>query len=565
MSITQQIMSNPGKYSIQQLQHAMDIGTIPAYIAIPLIQQKAQEAKMAQMSATGQQALPQNAPTVAEQVMQEAAPSGIGALPTNLPAKGYAPGGIIAFDNGGYVDEYGSMYSVPDVTGYETPLTPPAGIRKFFQTLNPFESEESKALRAKQDKRMYVPPPGYDKNGRPVTPTTAQIEQKKATSAPAAPLPPPSQMPPATSKTPASGEPSYKAPSVSGISGITNPYTKSVVDELKKQLNPIYLDESKYIPKELTSGEAAQNVRDMQAAFGVSDKPYNEQMERLKKRGEILEAQRGRSKWDALAMAGFSMAAGKSPYFLQNVAEGGIKGLQNYKEAQEKLNESQERLDAANFAVADAQNRFRMEGSKEAATDLRENKRDVAAAKRDVAKDSVAAQRAAKTAQTNIDVNALNTGMEVAYKNADLQLRKVGLNIQSFSAETQRKMLEKPDLINTTLGFLNQDPKFTNASGTDKARMFTDAVSMAHRTATGSQGFGLRKAYEEDFKIGGGQYNEYKRIEKAKGRDAAEKFREDYINRKMRAAGVMGNVMESSAGAELVYDPASGTLKPASQ
>jgi hypothetical protein len=92
------------KLSIPQLQTAIQNGTIPSFIGIPLLNQKvtdAQKAKMASQRMQQQQQGPQ--PTIADQVMQHAqATAGIPALPTNLSdEESYANGGIVAFAGGG--------------------------------------------------------------------------------------------------------------------------------------------------------------------------------------------------------------------------------------------------------------------------------------------------------------------------------------------------------------------------------------------------------------------------------------------------------------------------------
>lgn len=107
MSIAQQIMSDPGKYSIQELQHAMDIGLVPAYIAVPLIQQKTQQQQQLQMAAQGANAPQDESPTVVDDVLSQAdQTNGIDVLPTGLPEQGFAPGGIVAFDDGGEVKHF---------------------------------------------------------------------------------------------------------------------------------------------------------------------------------------------------------------------------------------------------------------------------------------------------------------------------------------------------------------------------------------------------------------------------------------------------------------------------
>lgn len=114
-------MAMAEKLSIPQLQQAIQSGSLPAYVGIPLLQEKMKLQKS--MQAMGQQQGEQ--PTVAEQVMQEAqqetqqqmqqrmAGPGIDQLPSNLPTydeeefgdDSYAGGGIVAFAKGEAVED----------------------------------------------------------------------------------------------------------------------------------------------------------------------------------------------------------------------------------------------------------------------------------------------------------------------------------------------------------------------------------------------------------------------------------------------------------------------------
>lgn len=88
------------KLSIQQLTKAVQDGTVPSFIGIPLIQEKMKE----QASASAMQP---KAPPIAQQVMQQAeAMQGVPALPSNMPQE-YAQGGILSYAGGGdlYDDE----------------------------------------------------------------------------------------------------------------------------------------------------------------------------------------------------------------------------------------------------------------------------------------------------------------------------------------------------------------------------------------------------------------------------------------------------------------------------
>jgi len=59
--------------------------------------------------------------------------------------------------------------------------------------------------------------------------------------------------------------------------------------------------------------------------------------------------------WMALAEAGLGMAAGKSPFALSNIAEGGMKGVAAYKAGQDKLRETEDKIFDAQAKVAEAQ------------------------------------------------------------------------------------------------------------------------------------------------------------------------------------------------------------------
>jgi len=94
-------MADAEKLSVDQLQKAIQTGTLPAYVGIPLIQDKMNQQKEAQAMMQGGQ---QKQPPIADQVMAEAAQHGIDSAPSNLPTE-MAGGGIIAFDDGGLAED----------------------------------------------------------------------------------------------------------------------------------------------------------------------------------------------------------------------------------------------------------------------------------------------------------------------------------------------------------------------------------------------------------------------------------------------------------------------------
>jgi hypothetical protein len=90
-------MAMAERLSVPQLQQAIQSGSLPAYIGVPLIEQKMKAQKQA---AVAQQ--PESKP-IAQEVMEQA--SGIDSVPSNLPVSGYNEGGIVAFAAGGDVDD----------------------------------------------------------------------------------------------------------------------------------------------------------------------------------------------------------------------------------------------------------------------------------------------------------------------------------------------------------------------------------------------------------------------------------------------------------------------------
>jgi soluble lytic murein transglycosylase-like protein len=94
-------MGTAEKLSVAQIQQAIKSGTLPAYVGIPMLQDKL---KQEQAARAAQQQVQQQQPSIAEQVMAQAS-QGIPQLQSNLPVEGMAGGGIVAFARGGFGDE----------------------------------------------------------------------------------------------------------------------------------------------------------------------------------------------------------------------------------------------------------------------------------------------------------------------------------------------------------------------------------------------------------------------------------------------------------------------------
>lgn len=94
-------MGTAQKLSVAQLKQAVQDGTLPAYVGIPLIQDKLKQQQEAQ---AGKPVPPQ--PPIADQILQEADQSrGIDEAQSNLPTMNAAEGGIISYALGGDVED----------------------------------------------------------------------------------------------------------------------------------------------------------------------------------------------------------------------------------------------------------------------------------------------------------------------------------------------------------------------------------------------------------------------------------------------------------------------------
>ena len=127
-------MAMAEKLSVPQLQEAIQSGSLPAYIGIPLIEQKNKEKSQMQAAQGGQQ----EPPSVTSRVLQEAQQQppqeqGITQLPSNLPTmgpeQGMADGGIVAFAEAGQVQA--PQEPIPLSTYGNMPLMSPEAQARF--------------------------------------------------------------------------------------------------------------------------------------------------------------------------------------------------------------------------------------------------------------------------------------------------------------------------------------------------------------------------------------------------------------------------------------------------
>jgi len=109
------------------------------------------------------------------------------------------------------------------------------------------------------------------------------------------------------------------------------------------------------IPEALTIDKAMEDRKRAMELAGVPTDFYEKQAELNKTDREALKADREQAGWMALARAGFGAAAGKSPFALQNLAEGAVQGAEQYGKDVKDIKAEQRLLKQADQKLAEAQ------------------------------------------------------------------------------------------------------------------------------------------------------------------------------------------------------------------
>jgi hypothetical protein len=165
----------------------------------------------------------------------------------------------------------------------------------------------------------------------------------------------------------------------------------------------------------------------------------------------------------ALAKAGFNMAAGKSPYALQNIASGGIEGLKDYAEAKDNLKKAEERRFDLESKLSQAERAEKLASINYGA----ESKRTDDASRRAIglAKQSDKARAQEINAKQEYDV--VKDKYSFQQKDHEINLMSQRIDKQIASAESQGLRYElqnKRDALKTSLNEINDQIKSEQSS-----------------------------------------------------------------------------------------------------
>jgi hypothetical protein len=312
-------------------------GEVPSYLALSELQRRKDtrakyQAEQAPESSVaedlGQPSAPQVQP---QQAMLEPQAQGVAGLPVPdqmFSGQGMAAGGIVAFDDGGEVAT--------------------SKLGDFFRGLGNLNAvnidKQIGALQAEKNKiksdifRAYTPSERASQQKR-LADIDSQISTLTSQRSGKAPNTPTS-VPGANVL---GSEASAATPSQNPLTGLVNPNAPvnvapsnvppaanikpSIAGLAADGTNPYALEKVKGI------GDYAKELKDY-----IGADPMRAQLqERLSKMDEAAAKQAEQAPWMALAQAGFGIAAGKSPFALQNIAEGAGAGLKEYAAAKDKM------------------------------------------------------------------------------------------------------------------------------------------------------------------------------------------------------------------------------------
>ena len=131
----------------------------------------------------------------------------------------------------------------------------------------------------------------------------------------------------------------YSPPAV--VAGVADNNAPAVVPPAVPEKNPFDAYKPATMPVEKI--ESFSSYADEMKNYIGEDPMKQKLTDRLAKMESKATAQEAQAPWMALAQAGFGMAAGKSPFAMQNIAEGAGMGLKSYVEAKDKLTALEEK------------------------------------------------------------------------------------------------------------------------------------------------------------------------------------------------------------------------------
>lgn len=486
------------KLSIPQLEEALENRTIPAYIGVPLLEEKVQMRERMQMAQAGMSPPPQM--TIEDEVIQRAnqveqGPQGIDQLP--IPVPEYAGGGIVAFEGGGEVSRFQNQ-------GQVLPMQARLRLREMMnpQEQAMFDQTGTIPDRLRGNLSQVMPPPEPQRDLR------APVEMRGGKPVPIGPQ----------------GEELGIAPPMEepqGGMGQSN--VGDLVGRTEQLFGALYGKDKPQAPAE--KGDYLTKAEDFFKQAGVDMNLASKQAEDIARQKAELEGDRREAKKFAVISAGLSILGGDPANSVaENIGKGLGKGFEQYTGAIKDLQKTEREMDALERSLAVAQNQARMGMATVAAGDYQ------------------AAQK--RYDDLNKEMRTSKTELAKAIMNDDrgrqiVAAQTSGGNLQ----ETYKIALAK-------LASEGKDPK--NPAIQFEARQMAYGLQGSAQLA-GQEATDYREAARlvdsTLKKLSTPQSREYSRISREQGPEAAEAYKQRLIAAELRNLGRSPQGVPGGAGA----------------
>ena len=322
------------KLSIPQLEEALENRTIPAYIGVPLLQEKVQMRERMQMAQAGMSPPPQM--TIEDEIIQRAnqvEPQGIDQLP--IPEPEYAGGGIVAFEGGGEVSRFQNQ-------GQVLPMQARLRLREMMnpQEQAMFDQTGTIPDRLRGNLSQVMPPPEPQRDLR------APVEMRGGRPVPIGPQ----------------GEelgiaPPMEEPAPQSGAGQAN--VGDLVGRTEQLFGALYGKEKPQAPAE--KGDYLTKAEEFFTQAGVDLNLASKQAEDIARQKAELEGDRREAKKFAVISAGLAILGGDPANSVaENIGKGLGKGFEQYTGAIKDLQKTEREMDALQRSLAVAQNQARM-------------------------------------------------------------------------------------------------------------------------------------------------------------------------------------------------------------
>ena len=358
-----QLQSVPDQALIGYVQQPN--GQVPAYLALAEITRRKQ-------MRTGGASQPAPTQTVAEQEMASADP-GIATLPVDpnmYTEQTMAQGGIVSFQGGGdpYYEKYQQYLRV-----LQDPSLDPATNSSAFQRMlpNATAAEQYDTARQIEAARMQsLPGPGFFTTTSPQERAAYETRDKLIRQFRQGKFDPrvqPEVQPKGKTDivAPDVVTPVVEAPvSGAGGAGAVPPPAGNIPTAGEQGLRSIAPSEPRFTPIEpdtaafdalMPQQQGLDEYRQEYLDALGTDPSRAKMQERLAAMEGRAAKEEDRAPWMALAEAGLGMAAGNSPFALQNIALGGMQGVKSLQAAKERAAEAEEKRFALESKLAEAQ------------------------------------------------------------------------------------------------------------------------------------------------------------------------------------------------------------------